>query len=111
MYRPDYTLNEYQGDASKTAADCINVTIGALGLTGEAGEFADEVKKHLAQDHPLDEEKLIEELGDILWYVATTADHLGVTLAGVACRNRDKLRDRYPEGFTTKASINRDEPD
>ena len=47
--------------------------IAALGLTGEAGEFANMVKKLTAHGHEISVEKLADELGDILWYVAEAA--------------------------------------
>lgn len=71
-------FNEYQAEAMKTAnSDKLTLnemlTNAALGLNGEAGEFADLVKKHLFQGHCLDREKLIKELGDCLWYVSLGA--------------------------------------
>jgi NTP pyrophosphatase (non-canonical NTP hydrolase) len=71
------TINEYQGLAMTTLnpeLDKKDVLInGVMGLCGEAGEAIDIVKKHLAQGHELDREKLIGELGDIAWYLAETA--------------------------------------
>lgn len=80
---------------------------GALGLAGEAGEAADLIKKHLFHDHPLDRDKLRDELGDVLWYVATLARTLELDLSEVAERNVEKLRARYPEGFSAARSRNR----
>lgn len=80
---------------------------GGLGLAGEAGEAADQVKKYLYHGHSLDLPKLKNELGDILWYVATLADALDMSLGDVAQGNVDKLKRRYPEGFSPNASINR----
>jgi NTP pyrophosphatase (non-canonical NTP hydrolase) len=57
----------------------------------------------------LDREKLRNELGDVLWYVATMASDLGIPLSDVASANVDKLRKRYPEGFSVERSVNRDE--
>lgn len=81
---------------------------GVMGLCGESGEAIDIVKKHLAQGHPLDREKLIKELGDIAWYLAETATALDVTLEEVLEGNIEKLRRRYPEGFNTNHSLNRE---
>ena len=80
---------------------------GVMGLNGEAGEVIDIVKKHLFQGHELDKEHLIEELGDVAWYLAICADALGVTLEEVLVRNIEKLRKRYPEGFDSNRSVNR----
>lgn len=79
----------------------------ALGIAGEGGEVADHVKKHIGHGHDLDEEHLVKELGDVLWYVATMADHLGIKLSDVAHRNIEKLSNRYPKGFTIEDSKNR----
>lgn len=81
---------------------------GVMGLCGEAGEAIDLVKKHLAQGHELDKEHLIDELGDIAWYLAETAQVLGVTLEEVLERNISKLKKRYPEGFETEKSVHRE---
>lgn len=81
-----------------------------LGMAGEAGEYADIVKKIISQGHPLDDErrnKLRKELGDVLWYVAEAADLLDFSLDEIAQENIDKLLARYPEGFSTERSINR----
>ena len=78
-----------------------------MGLNGEAGECIDILKKHAFQKHPLDEAKLIDELGDVLWYIAETATGIGTTLEELAQRNIGKLRARYPEGFSADRSINR----
>jgi NTP pyrophosphatase (non-canonical NTP hydrolase) len=82
----------------------------ALGLTGEAGEFADLVKKVVFHDHPLDNatrQKMVKELGDILWYLPLACYALGVPLDTVAAENIEKLRQRYPEGFDSQRSINK----
>lgn len=107
------TLNDYQRLAMATlnpALDKKDVLInGVMGLCGEAGEAIDIVKKHLAQGHALDRDALIKELGDVAWYLAETAYALDVPLEEVCQRNIDKLRARYPEGFSAEKSINRQE--
>ena len=105
------TLNEYQQLAMVTlnpALDKKDVLInGVMGLCGEAGEAIDIVKRHLAQGHDLNREELIKELGDVAWYLAETAYALGVPLEEVCQRNIDKLKARYPDGFSAEKSINR----
>ncbi|MCQ2554708.1 MAG: nucleoside triphosphate pyrophosphohydrolase family protein [Clostridia bacterium] len=80
---------------------------GVMGLSGEAGETIDIVKKHLFHGHELDREKILLELGDIAWYLAETAYALDTDLSTVLSMNIDKLMKRYPEGFSEERSINR----
>lgn len=80
-----------------------------LGLAGETGEFVDLVKKILFHGHPQDTTTLAKELGDILWYIAETASALGLSLDDLATANIEKLKKRYPEGFSTDKSIHREE--
>ena len=79
----------------------------ALGLIGEAGEIAEEMKKHLYHEHELDHAALVKELGDVLWYLAVLAQEVGVELEEVAATNIAKLRRRYPNGFSAASSIRR----
>ena len=79
----------------------------ALGLAGEAGEVADHIKKHLFHTFPLDQSEVVKELGDCLWYVAAMCTTLGLSMDDVAATNIDKLRRRYPDGFSGEASRNR----
>ena len=106
-------FNEYQKEAMRTASGMDQsypmIVNGALGLNGEAGECADIVKKHMFQGHALDKEHLAEELGDVLWYIAVTAESIGYELADIAQMNVDKLRRRYPDGFEAERSVHRDE--
>ena len=105
------TVNEYQKLAMTTLNPALSqkdvLINGVMGLCGESGEAIDIVKKHLAQGHDLDREALIKELGDIAWYLAETATALDVSLEEVFSRNIDKLKKRYPEGFSTERSVNR----
>ena len=105
-------LNEYQALAQRTSnralAENGHLFNGVLGLAGEAGECADLVKKHCFQDERPIHDALIDELGDVLWYVAETAGALGVSLDEVAVRNVEKLKKRYPTGFEAERSLHRE---
>ena len=104
--------NDYQKEALRTASSIKEEDLilnGALGLAGESGEVADIIKKYMFQGHELDKEKLIDELGDVCWYIAILAKGLNVELDEVLLHNVEKLRRRYPEGFDAQKSINRDE--
>lgn len=96
--------------SESTASELTLLDAAALGLSGESGEIADHVKKILYHGHPLDDEtrdKIAKELGDILWYCAIGAKGIGMSLAEIAVMNVDKLRKRYPDGFSMEQSLNR----
>ena len=78
-----------------------------MGLAGESGELIDHIKKVCFHGHELDKAYISKELGDILWYVAGLATALKIDLDDVAQANVDKLKARYPEGFSQEASLNR----
>lgn len=105
------TPNDYQqlclrtAKTENTSDELINEC--ALGLTGEAGEFADLLKKFLYQGHDKDAEHMAKELGDISWYVAVAAYALGYPLEEIMQMNIDKLKARYPDGFDEAKSVNR----
>jgi NTP pyrophosphatase (non-canonical NTP hydrolase) len=109
-------FDEYQelalrtASAQSTESEQTMLDAAALGLAGESGEIADHVKKILYHGHPLDEatrDKIAKEIGDILWYCAIGARGIGVSLSEIARLNVEKLRKRYPEGFSTEKSLNR----
>ncbi len=106
-------LKEYCEKALRTAAlgsDTEILLAGALGLAGEAGEVADAVKKHFFQGHDLSGDKILEELGDLIWYANLLAYRFGHSLEDVLSRNIAKLERRYPTGrFRVEDSTNRTE--
>lgn len=71
----------------------------ALGVTGEAGEVADIIKKHLYHGKPLDKVHLVEEMGDVLYYIQALCNMYSVSLEYVMVKNSEKLKKRYPNGF------------
>ncbi|MCL4349846.1 MAG: nucleoside triphosphate pyrophosphohydrolase family protein [Candidatus Thermoplasmatota archaeon] len=81
----------------------------SMGLAGESGEVVDILKKILFHGHPIEKEKLLKELGDILWYLDAIASSLGSSLNEIAELNVEKLKKRYPDGFSEEKSINRKE--
>ena len=104
-------INDYQKEAMKTLNPELNkkdiLINSVMGLCGESGEAIDIVKKWLMQGHDLDKDHLIKELGDIAWYLAEAATALDIPLDVILQGNLDKLHKRYPDGFSTNASINR----
>jgi len=109
---PDITMSKYQAWAMRTSRKDISpddhLFNGILGLSGEVGECADLVKKCFYQDGRAITEKLKEELGDVLWYIAEVASAMGWSLADVAVKNIEKLKKRYPDGFSADKSIDRE---
>lgn len=112
------TINEYQNHALRTESRItidpvpyIRVLEGLMGLNGEAGEAIDILKKVIFQGHDFDREHLAKELGDIAWYLAITADALGYDLESILQMNVKKLSARYPDGFKTEYSQNRNADD
>jgi NTP pyrophosphatase (non-canonical NTP hydrolase) len=79
----------------------------AIGLAGEAGEVADVLKKHLFQGHTLDREKLKKEIGDVLWYLELLYRETSLTQTECEAVVITKLLQRFPNGFTSSASVNR----
>ena len=106
------TGNEYQKLAMRTAnGKCRNISNVGLGISGEAGECTDIIKKHLHHGHDFDKEHFAKELGDVLWYVALGCEVIGIPMEEVMQRNIDKLKARYPEGFDCEKSLHRKEGD
>ncbi len=79
----------------------------AIGLAGEAGEVNEDVKKGILHRHGLDEQRLAKELGDCMWYIAALCTIIGVDMGDIMQDNIDKLKKRYPEGFTSEDSQKR----
>ena len=110
------TINEYQTAALRTAqTDKLTVRElllnSALGLCGESGEVAALVKKHRFQGHDIDVEHIAKELGDVAWYLAVGAYAIGYDLETILQMNVDKLKARYPDGFSADRSLHRDKND
>lgn len=91
--------------------DIGGVLNGCLGLTGEAGEVSDMIKKWIFHQKELDAEHLKKEIGDVMWYVAMICESMDFNLDEILQMNVDKLKARYPEGFDTVRANNRKEGD
>ncbi|WP_034719851.1 nucleoside triphosphate pyrophosphohydrolase family protein [Bacteriovorax sp. DB6_IX] len=79
-----------------------------IGLSTEAGEFLDALKKHIFYGKELDKVNLAEEMGDLFWYMAIVADELGFEFEEVMERNITKLKARYGEKFSEEKAEKRD---
>lgn len=102
---------DYQKAAMRTAGKYANLTEAAMGISGEAGEVVDLIKKHLFHEHDLDTVALKEELGDLMWYIALTCEITKIDLDDVMEGNIEKLKARYPDGFDPERSKHREQED
>jgi len=110
------TFEEYQKFCKTTAIypDTTKLMYPALGLTGEAGEVANKIKKLVRDGVPKErkdldaaKEQIAAELGDVLWYCAALASDLDVSLGRVAKDNMDKLTSRKERGKIGGSGDNR----
>lgn len=104
MVRYDqFVLQLFKAD---TASGMLNHA--ALGVAGEAGELVDVIKKHTIYGKPLDRTNVIEELGDLRFYIQALQNVLGISESDVLQANADKLSKRYRGlRYTDKAAIDR----
>ena len=107
----EYRIQELRGEGFETH----RLLTAAVGMSAEAGEFTEIVKKIIFQGKPVNDENMFHmkrELGDIMWYVAQACMGLNVSLDEVIEMNVDKLKARYPGGeFSVKHSEVRKEGD
>lgn len=95
-------FDEYQQAIEKFAVypreqELTAISYLTLGLNGEAGEVAEQVKKAIRNDGQITEErraKILDEIGDVLWYVSRIATEFGASLSEVAEQNVAKLNER-----------------
>ena len=109
------TGKEYQKLAMRTCNFPYDNKEGKLhhavfGLTSEAGEVAGILQK-VYQGHEFDKEHIKKELGDCLWMIAEACEALDLDMDDVMQTNIDKLKARYPEGFSADRSLHRKEGD
>ena len=98
-------FNTYQKEALRTDRvphndDAASLIVPMLGLAGETGQLLSEYKKHLrdGEAHRLFKERVSEELGDLLWYIANVASKFDLSLSEIADANLIKVRDRWASG-------------
>lgn len=77
----------------------LNVLHWCMGITGEAGELVDPIKKHIFYNQPIDMENVQEELGDLLYYIFALIDELGLDAEYVMSDVIYKLQLRYPKWY------------
>ena len=105
---------EYQGLAARTMNPKLNnsqwTNHALLGMASEAGEICGLYQKAY-KGHPVDKEHAMKELGDLMWFVAEWCTANNVSLDEIMQLNIDKLRARYPDGFSEQMSLHRREGD
>lgn len=108
------TLNEYQELAARTInndlEDFQQFAHALHGMAAEVGEIHGIVQKHY-QGHEANDEHMMKEVGDLLWFIAELCTSCGFTLEETAAMNIEKLKARYPDGFEAERSLHRQEGD
>lgn len=99
LYIPYPTHRAENLAANAPAVECC------LGIAGEAGEILDLIKKSLMYNKPLDQQRLVLEFGDLFHYFIRLADYYGVSLYTIMEKNAEKLRARFPAGYSNAAAI------
>ena len=95
-------FDSYQNEAQRTdrvpaREDAASLIVPMLGLAGETGQLLSEYKKHLrdGEAHRLFNDRVSEELGDLLWYIANVASKFDLSLSDIAAANLAKVRQRW----------------
>lgn len=111
--------NEYQKNAEKfnNPSDSLSVRLSnkniqtllhaQMGISGEAGELADVIKKHIMYGKELDVNHIKEECGDVLWYMSILLTEIGANFNEIMEINIKKLSKRYPNGFSEADALDR----
>lgn len=85
----------------------VNMLHAAVGICGEAGEVLDLIKKTAFNNRDMDYKKLMEELGDVEFYLEALRQTLGISRDDVLNQNIMKLSRRYPKGYSDQAALER----
>ena len=102
-------FSQYQAAAREFRALSANPTYVALGLGAEVGEVLDKLAKHIRDGRDLEETRggIQKEIGDVLWFLASMCDDLGIELDAAAWGNIEKLRDRKARNVIHGSGDNR----
>lgn len=103
----DRTCKHIPDTGTTITPEMYDLLHATLGISGEAGELLDAVKKSFIYNKPLDVENLREEIGDCFWYLALMCRTLDVSFEEIMQQNIDKLSKRYPEKYTDEHAIER----
>lgn len=105
VFHPEDSLRKLK-KLKPTAKQC-ELLHAAIGLAGEAGELLDAVRKHVFDGHPLDEDNVIEELGDLCFYLEAAMQVIGHDREWIQVGNVLKLQLRYKYGYSDKQAQDR----
>lgn len=98
-----YSFEEYQYESGATRNRELGIEMEqhsyAYGLAGEVGEIMEQLKKEHFHAYTTNPQKLQDEIGDLLWYIAQLCTVYDLDMATCAAQNVCKLRNRYPDGF------------
>jgi len=110
MTSDNYQSNMLRSKSSQYHIDKIDPDLlhAAMGCETEVGEIMDAIKKTIFYGKPLDIVNIKEEFGDLLWYIALGLHYCGCNFDEVMTANISKLKARYPDKFTSEASMFRD---
>jgi NTP pyrophosphatase (non-canonical NTP hydrolase) len=95
-------------DKKKFSEETIRLLHVAFGLVTEAGEFADTIKKYIFYGKKIDRTNMVEEIGDLLYYIAIFCDIFETDFEKIMELNNKKLQSRYGEKFSREKALNRD---
>lgn len=100
-YYPDFVRDHFKVEGFNPLAHA------AMGIAGEAGELLDAIKKHVIYGKELDVVNVREELGDLMFYMTALMNELKISEWLCITENVEKLKKRYPEGYSDEAAIER----
>ena len=95
-------LDDYQEQACRTAKDLTKEKMDqycCMKLAEEVGELSGMIAKHYYHGKEFDKENCLEELGDLIWYIANIAKANGFTMSEIATCNVEKLKKRHGESY------------
>ena len=106
------TIKEYAELARRTQNKALSMQEKRLhalhGMASEVGEIH-AIYQKAYQGHPVDIDRVVDEIGDLMWFASELCDAIGVQLEEVAGANIEKLRRRYPgDGFDAERSVHRE---
>ena len=103
-------ISEFQEATKRTCSlteQEDKLKLALIGMQDELGEIAGPLKKYLWHGHELDNKHIQDEVGDVMWYLATLCNALDISLAEALQDNIEKLYKRYPDGFSFERSLHR----